>query len=219
MGGTGTGWPIAAGIAPMAIAKSSVVAFCNKAWQTAENENTSTLFDQALLACLADLSKLPILRAVDETQALADGDYELDHPDDLMPGGLISITLTDVHGNVQDPLLPFTGGLREYRLVRHQNPGRNQPLYYVEGDDRKWYVWQTANAAYDVRIEYYRVHPPVATAILLPPPCSLAVKTGTMFFEAKLRRNPTYQAIWDPLYRKEFDALAAMYPGDPRGAY
>jgi len=218
MPGSGTGTPTPVSAAVRSITKASIIAFCNKAWQESELA-ASTKFDLALQACLDDLSKLEILRETDETQALAVGDYAINYPTDYLPGGLIAITLTDEEGNEYEPLEPFPAGLREYRYCRDNDTANGQPAQFIAGDDDQWYVWRPANAAFDVRIEYYRMHPQDLTSILFPNTCFLAIKTGTVYWEAVLRRNTEYQNVWGPMYAREYQALEGMYPGQVRGVY
>jgi len=202
----------------MSITKAGVIAFCNKAWQSSEASDT-TEFDAALQQCLDDLSKLPILRARDDTQDLEAGDEAVAFPTGCLPGGLISMSLTDAAGVSYPPLLALPDGLRQYRQYRDSAAAAGRPEYYVPGDDDRWLIWPLCNADYDVKLEYYRTHPQDLATILFPDACRQAIYTGTVFFEAVLRNNKEYQATWGPLYAREFGDLAAMYPGEPFGAY
>jgi hypothetical protein len=206
--------------ATRSITRAIIYAFCNKVWQDSVNSTTSTLFDQALQMVLDDLSsKIEIIRAIDDTQSLAVEEYALAYPTGLMPGGLISITLTDAAGLSYEPLEPFSRGLRDYRALLQNNGSVGQPDSYIEAEDDQWYVWRPANQTFTVLIEYYRTHPQDLETILLPDSCMMAVKVGTAYFEAVLRRNSEYQATWGPHYAREFQAVQGMYPGQPRGVY
>jgi hypothetical protein len=202
----------------MTIARASIIAFMNKAWECSE-ASTSTVFDAAIQAALDDISKLPIIRALDASQTLAVDGTTINHPTGLLSGGLISIVLMDAAGNYHDPLEPFPGGLREYRCHKGWNGTPSTPRHYIEGEGNKWYVWPAANAAYTVTLEYYRTHPEDVSTILLPDPCSLALKTGAVYWEAVLRSNQKYQAEWEPKYSRQLEILHGMYPGEPFGVF
>ncbi len=217
LSGAGTGSIITVGAAGP-ITRQSILDFLNKAY----HENVllaGTTFDVAIQMALDDItSKIEVLRDT-YAAALVSGDYTINHPSDLMPGGLISITLTDAGGYAYDPLTPFPRGLRDYRQAIRQNNTVGRPIAYVEGEDAKWYLWRPADGAYDVLVEYYKLHAQDVTTIALPGVCALALKTGAAYFEATLRRNPQYQATWTPQYSRAFKDLRAMYPGEPRGVY
>ena len=202
----------------MAITKLELISAANKAFQCSE-ASSSTLFDEAILMALADLSKLEILRDVDTTQSLVAGDSEIEFPSDLLPGGMISITLTDANGNAYEPLLPMRGGMKEYRYLLDHDTTQGRPEYYTDGDGDKWYIWRTANTAYTVRVEYFKTHPSSVAAILFPDVCRSALKMGMIYFESVLRRNEKYQATWAPMYAREYQAMEGMFPGQVRGTY
>ncbi len=202
----------------MAITKANLISTLNKGWGEDEAAS-STKFDEAIKMALADLSKLPILRGKETTQDLAVGGSEINFPSDMMPGGMIAITLKDASNNEYKPLVAFEGGLREYRACLDNDASTSRPEYFIEADTTKWYVWPTANAAFHVTIEYFKTHPDDPDTILFPESCRNALKAGAILWEAVLRRNEPYQATWGPIYAREFEQLQGMYPGEVRGVY
>lgn len=200
------------------ITKAQLIATCNKAFQCSE-QDTSTLFDEAILMALDDLSKLEIMRDTDTTQSLVAGGSSLNVPSDMIPGGLVAITLTNAAGTSYKPLLKLKGGLREYRYLLESDSARSRPEFYTEGDGLTWNLWHPADAAYTVAVEYYKSHPSDPNAIIFPDACRNALKAGVVYFESVLRRNKEYQATWAPNYGREYDALRGMFPGQVRGTY
>jgi hypothetical protein len=202
------------------ITKAQIIAFCNKAWESSEDTATSTKFDEALQLALDQITmEVGVLRVRDTSQDIEAGDTSIAWPTGMVPGGLVALSLTDVSGNEYKPLEYLKGGLREYRQLRNRSTSSSRPLWFVEGEGNNWYLWPTTDQTYNVTVDYYRTHPQDVATILLPDPCRKALKLGTVFHEAVLRRNVEYQQTWGPLYARELEVLRSLYPGEPYGAY
>lgn len=138
----------------MAIVKAEILAFVNKALKT-ENLLGAGDIDVDIQIILDDLSEEDLLEASDDTINLVANDASFSPPDDLRD--ISAITLTDASGINQRPLLELPGGINRLRLVKRSDSAVGTPRYYVRFNDTI-FLWRSADAAYDVLLEYTKNH-------------------------------------------------------------
>jgi len=187
----------------MTIAKSEVISFWNEARKGGLASDATTL-DEALQACLNDLSNINLLLSSDTTQTLTSSSTYLAYPTlykDLLPGGII---LTDSSSYDHDPLVSISWTEYKQNMVNFNSGTRGSPSLFCE-NDKKFYLYAPPADSYTSTIWFYKYHAKDVATIEFGEEFRNAINFGTVFFKSAMQGNAKYVSIWGPLYQAEKD--------------
>jgi len=137
----------------MAITKANILTRVNTRLQTAYAVGE---IEAQIQEILDDLSEEDLLTGTDPDQELESGDKTLNEPTGYRALVNIVLTLTD-SGSEQIPLIPLSGGHKQYRELRHNDNSLGIPRWFSRFNG-KFYLWRPANQDCTVLIEYYKNH-------------------------------------------------------------
>ena len=180
-----------------AITKTDIETFINACM---EDDITAVDLAEAIKLCMQDLSNLDFLEDEDTTQSLSSGDTYLNCPDKHK--NIEEIQLEDSSGDLLDPLIPFSGGYREYLRSMGESQSNGTPENYCEKNG-KLYVYPPADGDYDVTIAYSKYDGQDEDNIEFGPEFFNALKYGCCFFYATMKARTRYTEVWGPLYATE----------------
>ena len=201
----------------MTLLLADVESFLNSCF---ENGVTADDLAAALKLCMRDISNMGLLDGSDDTITLnldsggelSVGDLSFDVPEDYKHVESILLSDTVFTGAVAnarlasaaiyDPLIPFPGGHEEYRRYISDSTTRGTPEYYSEYNG-KIYLYPPPDKAYDVLMEFQKYDSQDEDAIEFGDEFSNAIKFGTAYFYALMKRRKEYVDIWGPQYQNE----------------
>jgi hypothetical protein len=196
----------------MAVTKAAVILFVN---EVLRESYSGTQLDEAVKACLADLSKANLLTAQD-VEVLSIGSKSFALPADFKQEVSIVPSLSGID---YTPLIPFPGGYKAYKsaMATYEEASSTPaglPSHYVIYK-KYMFIWPGAGSAYTITTEYYKHHAKTADSIEFSDDFTNAINFGSAYFAALFRKKTSYVQIWRSIYMEEKAAMVALTPEEP----